>query len=106
MTSTQQRLEEFPAPDPVSAGLVSRLGVWSATHLRAVVLGWLVVLAVFGAFAPHVQSALSGAGWENSGSQSVKARALIAEEFSGLNSTALQVVIHDRSAPIAQDPAA
>jgi RND superfamily putative drug exporter len=92
--------EEAAAP-----GWLSRLGGWSGTHLRFVLIGWLVVVAVFGAFAPQVESALSGAGWQDSGSQSVKARELIAKEFSGLGSTALQVVVHDRQ-PIANDPAA
>jgi RND superfamily putative drug exporter len=64
------------------------------------------VLVAFGAFAPQVESALSGAGWQDSGSQSVKARELTATEFSGLNSTALQVVVHDSAGAIASDPVA
>jgi RND superfamily putative drug exporter len=71
-----------------------------------VLLVWLVVVAAFGAFAPQVEKKLSGAGWQDSGSQSVKARDLIAKEFNGLNSTALQVVIQDRTGSIATDPAA
>jgi putative drug exporter of the RND superfamily len=71
-----------------------------------VLIAWLVVLAGFGAFAPRVESALSGAGWQDSGSSSVKARDVIAKDFAGLNSTALQVVVHDSSGPIAADPAA
>ena len=67
---------------------------------------WLVALALFGAFAPRVESALSGAGWQDSGSQSVRARAVIAQNFQGMGATALQVVIHDGSGPIATDPAA
>jgi RND superfamily putative drug exporter len=85
---------------------LSRLGAWTGSHLRVVLLAWLVVLAGFGAFAPKVQSALSGAGWQDSGSSSVKARDLIAKDFGGLNSTALQVVVHDSRGPIASDPAA
>ena len=61
---------------------------------------------MFGAFAPQVESALSGAGWQDSGSQSVRARDVIAKNFAGLGSTALQVVVHDTSAKIASDPAA
>lgn len=67
---------------------------------------WLLVLAVFGAFAPTVGSALSGAGWQDSGSQSVAARAVIAKNFHGLGATALQVVVHDGARSIANDPAA
>ena len=61
---------------------------------------------MFGAFAPQVESALSGAGWQDSGSSSVKARDVIAKDFAGLGSTALQVVVHDKRGPIAAIPAA
>jgi RND superfamily putative drug exporter len=91
---------------PASSGWLSALGAWSGNHLRFVLIGWLLVAAVFGAFAPQVESALSGAGWQDSGSQSVRARELIGKEFSGLGSTALQVVVHDEQGAIANDPAA
>jgi RND superfamily putative drug exporter len=71
-----------------------------------VLLLWLAVVAVLGAFAPRVESALSGAGWQDSTSQSVQARAVIARDFSGLGATALQVLVHDSNGPIAADPAA
>ncbi|HEY7226305.1 MAG TPA: MMPL family transporter [Micromonosporaceae bacterium] len=89
-----------------SPGLLSRLGVWSATHLRYVLVAWLVMLAVFGAFGTRVEQRLSGAGWQDDGSQSVRARHVIASEFNGLDSTALQVVVSDDAAPIGDDPAA
>lgn len=95
-----------PADPAQAPGLLSRLGAWTGSHLRVVLIAWLIVLAGFGAFAPKVQSALSGAGWQDSGSSSVKARDLIAKDFSGLNSTALQVVVHDTTGPIGTDPAA
>ncbi len=85
---------------------MARLGAWSATHLRAVLLLWLVVLAFFGAFAPQVEHALAGAGWQDSTSQSVRARAIIQRDFAGLGATALQVVVVDHHGPIATDPAA
>ena len=87
-------------------GLLARLGAWSGTHLRVVLLGWIVVVGVFGAFAPQVESALAGAGWQDSGSQSVRAREVIAKQFAGLGSSALQVVVVDKQGPIASDPAA
>ena len=105
MTTTVTRHTE-PAGSGHSPGLLSRLGAWTGGHLRIVLIGWLVVLVGFGAFAPRVQSALAGAGWQDSGSSSVKARDLIAKDFAGLNSTALQVVVHDSRGPIAADPAA
>jgi RND superfamily putative drug exporter len=64
------------------------------------------VLLVFGFFAVHVESALAGAGWQASNSQSVAARAVIQKDFSGLGATGLQVVIVDHHGPIASDPKA
>jgi RND superfamily putative drug exporter len=69
-----------------------------------VLVVWIVVVGVFGAFAPQVSSALSGAGWQDSGSQSVQARELIGKEFAGLNSSALQVVVVSKDGPIAGNP--
>jgi len=87
-------------------GWLSGMGAWSATHLRIVLLGWLVAVAAFGALAPRVESVLSGGGWQDSGSQSVAARNLIAKDFAGLGSTALQVVVHDAKDRVASDPVA
>ena len=89
-----------------SAGALARIGTWAAEHLRAVILLWLVVLAAFGAFAPKVEHALAGAGWQDSTSQSVQARTVVQRDFAGLGSSALQVVVVDHRAPIAGDPAA
>jgi putative drug exporter of the RND superfamily len=106
LTVTVSHRNVSPAGRKHARGWLAGLGAWSGTHLRMVFVGWLLVLAAFGAFAPKVESALSGAGWQDSGSQSVQARDLIAKNFSGLGSTTLQVVVHDSSGPIAGDPAA
>jgi RND superfamily putative drug exporter len=106
VTTTVTRRNEQPEAAGHAAGVLSRLGAWTGSHLRIVLSAWLLVLGVFGAFAPQVESALSGAGWQDSGSSSVKARDLIARDFAGLNSTALHVVVHDSRGPIAADPAA
>ncbi len=45
-------------------------------------------------FAPSVETALSGAGWQANGSESVQARTLIQKNFAGLSSSALMVVVH------------
>lgn len=87
-------------------GRLAQLGAWTATHLRVVLLSWLVVLALFGAFAPRVEHALAGAGWQDSTSQSVKARDIIQKDFAGLGATALQVVVVDHHQALASDPAA
>ena len=65
-----------------------------------------MVIIGLGAFAPQVMSKLAGAGWEDTGSQSVAARKVIDKQFAGLGSSALQVVVVDKNRPIAQDPAA
>lgn len=92
------------SPPRAPVGLLGRLGGWTALHLRLVLASWLVVLVGFGIFAPKVESALAGAGWQDSSSQSVQARHLIRQDFAGLGSSALQVVIVDRQAPIGTDP--
>jgi RND superfamily putative drug exporter len=71
-----------------------------------VLVGWAVVIVALGFFAPRVQSALAGAGWQDSTSQSVAARNLIQHDFAGLGASALQVVVVDHRAPIHSDPAA
>jgi RND superfamily putative drug exporter len=106
MTIAASPATEAPAETSARLTGLARLGAWTAGHLRIVVATWLVLLVGFGAFAPKVTSALSGAGWQDSGSQSVQARQLIARDFAGLGSSALQVVVHDRAAPIAADPSA
>ncbi|HVA06003.1 MAG TPA: hypothetical protein VNG12_04595, partial [Acidimicrobiales bacterium] len=85
-------------------GPFARLGAWAATHFRRVLIAWLLVLLVFGIFAVHVESALAGAGWQASNSQSVAARAIIEKDFSGLGATGLQVVVVDHTGPIDSDP--
>ena len=94
---------EPPAPRP---GVMARLGAWTASHLRLVLVAWAAVVLAFGFFAPRVQSALAGAGWQDSTSPSVMARDVIQRDFSGLGASALQVVIVDHRAPIGSDPAA
>jgi putative drug exporter of the RND superfamily len=87
-------------------GAFARLGAWTGSHLRPVLLVWLAILVTFGVFAPKVESVLAGAGWQDSTSSSVQARQIIQRHFAGLGSSALQVVIVDRTGPITADPAA
>ena len=81
-------------PHAVSVGPIGRLGRYTAVHFRVALVGWLIVAIVLGFFAPRVETALSGAGWETSGSQSVQARNLIDKDFGGLSSYALMTVVH------------
>jgi RND superfamily putative drug exporter len=84
-------------------GPVGRLGAWTATHARGVAIGWVAVVLGLGFFAPRVEHALSGAGWESTGSESVSARELLDSEFGGLSSSALQVVVHSPQETSADD---
>ena len=88
---------------PVAVGPLGRLGRYTATHFRQVLIGWVVVAVVLGFFAPRVETALSGAGWEATSSPSVQARAIINREFGGLSSYGLMVVVHS-DAQTAGDP--
>ncbi|HUA10908.1 MAG TPA: MMPL family transporter [Solirubrobacteraceae bacterium] len=83
-----------PASRLPELGPVGRLGRYTATHFRLVLVTWIVIATVLGFFAPKVETALSGAGWEASGSQSAEARQLVERDFAGLGSYALTVVVH------------
>ena len=85
-------------------GPIGRLGGWAAGHFRAVLIAWIVILVGLGALAPRAEHALSGAGWEASGSESVEARDLIQKSFAGNASSALMVVVHSKDATVS-DPA-
>lgn len=83
-----------PPPEPKRTGPIGRLGRWAVTHARIVFLAWAIVALGLGFFAPRVEHALSGAGWQANGSESVQVRDLVQREFAGLNSTGLMVVVH------------
>jgi putative drug exporter of the RND superfamily len=93
-----------PSRVPATLGPLGRLGRYTATHTRSVALAWLVLALMLGAFAPRVETALSGAGWEATGSQSVAARQIIQRDFRGLSSSGLMVVVHSPSQTFS-DPA-
>ena len=57
-------------------------------------LAWVVIAVGLGALAPRVETALSGAGWQSNGSQSVAARGVIQQHFAGNSSSALMVIVH------------
>jgi putative drug exporter of the RND superfamily len=88
------RTESGLAKQRMQIGPIGRLGRYTATHFRVVLTGWLLVALVLGFFAPRVEKALSGAGWEASGSQSVQARKLVERDFAGLGSYGLMTVVY------------
>src|SRR5664279_2270482 len=83
-----------PDRPALNVGPIGRLGHYTATHFRVVLTAWLLIAVVLGFFAPRVETALSGAGWETTGSQSVQARQLIDKNFKGLSSYGLMTVLY------------
>ena len=83
-----------PIEHPEAVGPIGRLGRFAADHLRLVSIAWAVIAITLAVFAPKVETALSGAGWQANGSQSVQARGLIQQNFGGVSSSAPIVVIH------------
>src|SRR3712207_3750517 len=79
---------------PHHLGALGRLGRWTADHVRAVVIAWVLVVAGLGVLAPRAEHALSGAGWEATGSESVQARHAIDRDFGGSGAYGLTVVVH------------
>jgi len=90
-----------PVHHRTQVGPIGRLGRYTATHFRTVLVGWLLVALVLGFFAPRVEKALSGAGWEASGSQSVQARKLVERDFAGLGSYGLMTVVYSPTQTVA-----
>jgi putative drug exporter of the RND superfamily len=90
--------------DCLQVGPIGRLGRWTATHVRIVAAAWVVVAVGLGVLAPRAEQALSGAGWEATGSESVHARQQIDKSFNGSGSYALTVVVHARDKTVS-DPA-
>ncbi|MFD7594147.1 MMPL family transporter [Kitasatospora sp. NPDC059812] len=83
-----------PPPEPdARPGPLGQLGLWSVRHVKAVLAGWLLVVIGLGAFAPQVTTALSGAGWQADGSESVTVRRLAEQHFAGNASSAIQIVV-------------
>jgi putative drug exporter of the RND superfamily len=75
-------------------GPIGRLGRRAARHRRGVFIAWGVIAVGLGVLAPRVETALSGAGWQASGSESVEAREQIDRAFGGAGAYSLQVAVH------------
>jgi RND superfamily putative drug exporter len=70
------------------------LGHFAATHRRWVFISWALVAVGLGVLAPRVETALSGAGWQANGSESVKVRERVDRMFAGGGAYGLQVAVH------------
>src|SRR4051795_12149836 len=88
-------------------GPIGRLGRAAARWPRRVFAVWALIAVGLGIVAPRVETALSGAGWQANGSESVAARERIDRAFGGSGAYALQVVVHSSrlstSAPVFHD---
>jgi RND superfamily putative drug exporter len=93
-----------PSSGTSALGPIGRLGRFAAGHRRAVFLTWIVVALGLGFLAPRVETALSGAGWQANGSESVKVREQVDRAFGGSGAYAIQVAVHSNELTSA-DPA-
>ena len=82
------------AANPSALGPIGRLGRFAAGHRRGVFAAWAVVAVGLGVLAPRVETALSGAGWEASGSESAAVRQRVDSAFAGAGAYGLQVALH------------
>lgn len=90
----QSRNRKAPVLAPL--GPVGRLGHFAARNAKWVFVVWAIVAIGLGFFAPKAEKALSGAGWEATGSESVEARDKIFNGGGG-GSYGFQVVVHSES---------
>jgi putative drug exporter of the RND superfamily len=79
---------------PGSLGPIGRLGRLAATHRKAVFVVWAALAVGLGFLAPRVETALSGAGWEATGSESVAVREQVDAAFGVAGAYGLQVAVH------------
>jgi RND superfamily putative drug exporter len=75
-------------------GPIGRLGRLAATRRGTVFAIWAVLAVALGFLAPRVETALSGAGWEATGSESVAVRKQVDASFGGAGAYGLQVAVH------------
>jgi RND superfamily putative drug exporter len=75
-------------------GPIGRLGRFAAGHRGTVFVVWAIVAVGLAFFAPRAEHALSGAGWEASGSESAQVREQIDTAFGGAGAYGLQVIVH------------
>jgi RND superfamily putative drug exporter len=108
MTTTAVRDEHAagaePPPDPTKVPWFARLARWSATHRRAVMAAWLVIVLGAAPLALTLTSSLSGAGWEAQGSTAVEVRDELRRDFPQLGAEAAYVVYRQET-PLADGAA-
>ena len=93
---TAASIKEIAAAEKV--GPIGRVGRWATDNAMIVFVVWALLAVGLGFLAPRVEHALSGAGWEASGSESVAAREAIDSEFGGMSAYGLMAVVYSDSA--------
>ncbi|WP_104522467.1 MMPL family transporter [Blastococcus atacamensis] len=102
MTTTARSRQPAPPSSPSRPGPLGRLGVWVTAHARTTTVVWLLLIVGLGSFAPRVEAALSGAGWQADGSESVAVRELAVDHFGGNASSAIQVVVQSSDGAVTE----
>src|ERR1044072_4903795 len=87
-------------------GRLGRLGRYVATPGRGVFFAWALIAVGLGLLAPRVETALSGAGWEAGGSESVQVRGKRQREVWGGRGGAGPAAGGARAAPPPPPPGA
>ncbi len=100
-TTAPSRQPDLPSTT-FRPGPLGRLGVWVTAHAKATTVVWLLLIVGLGFFAPRVEAALSGAGWQADGSESVAVRELAVNHFGGNASSAIQVVVNSTDGPVTE----
>jgi len=85
-------------------GPIGRLGRFSAERRRWIFLSWAVIAVGLGVLAPRVETALSGAGWQANGSESVRVRQQVDRAFRGAGAYSLQVAVHSQRLTASSPP--
>lgn len=92
--STAAESTRLQAQRAASTHPLGRLGLWATIHRRAVVIGWLLLVAVAAPLAITLTGVLSGAGWDASGSESEAVRQELRSSFPDFPAEAAIVVVH------------
>ena len=104
-TAAPAHSAHYGAPPDVRRGPLASLGHAAHSHRWFVIAAWAIFAVALGIFAPRLEHALSGAMWEVNGSESLEARDIIDEQFGGLSSQSLVVVVQAANGDV-QSPAA
>src|SRR3954447_13392717 len=102
LDQVESRSSGDPGARVTGIGRLGRLGVWVVGHGRVTAVVWALLIVGLGAFAPRVETELSGAGWQANGSESVAVRDAAERHFGGNASHAIQVIIRSNAPAVTE----